>query len=503
MVDLQLDAFDARLRLRGLNSIITPLFADNTLLRVSGGDEAVQTLPHSFDVKSEVVITTFPIVMVMSRSASPAASVPDEASRALMSLVATASRGATIGYASNANSFCAAGERHKDAKGRAVTTWGTLMSCFRALPLHLEQASVASAAEAEESIQIVLHSIGTRSSVLHRPPFLGPGARPDGAHILECFEQGGAVIENLDVAIEYEGEDALTARLFAHRGWRQRHFARNTTVNRYPVVGTHGGFEILVQDAFFDDLSDADRAAFDAAEPAELLEAISGGGENGVTVGTCVWQAVRARRVKVYSTLYDDTKGFVGSRRPSSFDNAENLLVSALQAKATVEDLIKRRLRCTHASRYGWREEYTLLKFTGGSEKLLSTAVALTCTLSRAMRVTSVDIDVEECVAGHAPAPAPLQTPSPLPCSAPQPCTCARSAAQVARCLPRSGERRLPLHERDRNKAAMDGRRQARAHAAHPRRLHHPRRQDRARPAGVLHRERGHPGDAAPAPPLD
>ena len=54
-------------------------------------------------------------MLVMSRSVSPAASVPDEASRALVSLVATASRGATIGYAANSDSFCAAGERHKGA----------------------------------------------------------------------------------------------------------------------------------------------------------------------------------------------------------------------------------------------------------------------------------------------------------------------------------------------------------------------------------------------------
>lgn len=134
-----------------------------------------------------------------------------------------------------------------------------------------------------------------------------------------------------------------------------------------------------------------------------------------------VWQAVRARRVKVYSTLYDDTKGFVGSRRPASFDNAESLLVSVLQAKETVEDLVKRRLRCTHASRYGWREEFTLLEFKGGSEKLLAMAVALTSTLSQAMRVTSVDIAVEGCV-GRAqlqPCKHPLHLPSPARTSCP------------------------------------------------------------------------------------
>ena len=57
MVDVQLDAYDARFSLRGLNALTTPLFAENTLLRVTGGDEAVTSLPRSFDQRSEVVIT--------------------------------------------------------------------------------------------------------------------------------------------------------------------------------------------------------------------------------------------------------------------------------------------------------------------------------------------------------------------------------------------------------------------------------------------------------------
>jgi len=108
-----------------------------------------------------------------------------------------------------------------DAKGRASTTWGALMGCFKALPGNLEHAGVARAAEAEESIHIVLHSIGTRSSIVNAPPFSIEGTRPDGERLLDCFEQMRANIETLDVALEFEGEDARTARLFAHKGWRR------------------------------------------------------------------------------------------------------------------------------------------------------------------------------------------------------------------------------------------------------------------------------------------
>lgn len=105
--------------------------------------------------------------------------------------------------------------------------------------------------------------------------------------------------------------------------------------------------------------------------------------------------------MKIYSTLYDDTKGFVGSGRPSSFNDVEKMMIGVLRAKETIEDLIERNLRCAYASRYGWREEYTLKNFKGNAERLLATALCLTHTLASSTKVTKIDINVEGCAAGR------------------------------------------------------------------------------------------------------
>jgi len=50
-------------------------------------------------------------------------------------------------------------------------------------------------------------------------------------------------------------------------------------------VGDHGGFEVYVRDAFFADFSDMDRDTVDDIESADVLEALSQGGELGVDAG--------------------------------------------------------------------------------------------------------------------------------------------------------------------------------------------------------------------------
>ena len=114
--------------------------------------------------------------------------------------------------------------------------------------------------------------------------------------------------------------------------------------------------------------------------------------------GEQVWQAVEVRRVKRYSTMYDDTKGFVPSKMPRSFDDAEELLVNALRARRFVMELRSQGLRGSPSCRYGWREEYTMHRFKGGTDKLIVTALALRHALSNAMVVHRMQVEIDECV---------------------------------------------------------------------------------------------------------
>lgn len=130
----------------------------------------------------------------------------DEVARSLLALVSTASRGAAVGYSHAPASFGAAGRQRKGAKGRAVTTWGKLVACLKALP----HALAANGNQVEDDVSLILFSVGSRSSLLH-------GAPPDGATIVDYLHAIGATIHAIDVAFELEGRDPSAASLFAVR----------------------------------------------------------------------------------------------------------------------------------------------------------------------------------------------------------------------------------------------------------------------------------------------
>lgn len=119
--------------------------------------------------------------------------------------------------------------------------------------------------------------------------------------------------------------------------------------------------------------------------------------------GEAICGAFELRRVKKYSMLYDDVKGFVSPKMPASYDGVLDLLSNIKRALAFVDDLIMRDLRCNHHNRYGWREEYTLCKFHGGSERLKLIALALRWTLSHAFEVSRIEYPVQRCAASRHP----------------------------------------------------------------------------------------------------